>query len=80
MVPTVPSSRRKVIKQTFFNPNFVQLRIESAQKFIAEAAPDSARKFKFLAFIETHQQSTKILPRAFRFGVPANDVSYVSAA
>ena len=69
LVPTASANRRKVIKGTFFDPNFVQLRIKSAQKFVAKASSDSASKFKFLALIETDEQRAKILPRSFRFGV-----------
>ena len=34
LIPTVPASSREVIKGTFINPDFAQLRIESAQKFV----------------------------------------------
>jgi hypothetical protein len=37
LVPTVAASRRKVIKGTTFDPNFVQLREEGAQELLAEA-------------------------------------------
>ena len=73
LVPPIAASRRKVIKRTFFNPDFAKLRIESAQKFVAKASSDSASKFELLAFIKTHQQSAKILTRSLRFGVPPDD-------
>ena len=31
LVPTVPASRREVVKGTFFNANFVQLRVEGTE-------------------------------------------------
>ena len=80
LVPTTPASRRNVKKGTFFNPNFVQLREEGAQELLAEAGSNSASKFEFFSFIDTDKQRGKILSIAFRFGIPANDVSYVSAA
>jgi hypothetical protein len=43
------------------------------QKLFAKSSSDSASKFKFLAFVEAHQQRTKILTRPFRVGVSAND-------
>ena len=52
LVPATPASRRKVVKGTFINPNFVQLRKKSVQKFFAKASSDSASKFKFLPFAE----------------------------
>jgi hypothetical protein len=73
LVPTVAASRRKVEKGAFFNANFAQRRIESAQKFVAKASSDSASKFKFLAFIKTNQQRAKMFSRLFRFGVPTDD-------
>jgi len=45
-----------------------------------EASSNSASKFEFFSFIDTDKQRGKILSIAFRFGIPANDVSYVSAA
>jgi len=80
LVPTVSAYRRKVEKRTFIDPDFVQLRVEGTQKFVAKAGPDSASKFKILSFIETHQQSAKILPSPFRFGIAANDEFLLSLA
>jgi hypothetical protein len=60
-VPTIPTSRRKVEKGTLIDPNFVQLREESAQKLFAEAGPDSASKFKLLSFGKADQQRTEYL-------------------
>ena len=73
LVPTAPASRREVKKGALFNPNFVQLRKESAKKFFAKAGSDSASKFKFLAFVKAHKQRAKILSRPFRFGVSADN-------
>ena len=73
LVPTAPTSCREVEKGTLFNPDFVQLRKETAKKLFAEAGSDSAGKFKFLAFVEANKQRAKILSRAFRLGVSADN-------
>jgi hypothetical protein len=80
LVPTVPTGSRKVEKRTFINPNFVQFGKKSVEEFFAEPSSDSASKFKFLALIETHQQSAKILPSPFRFGITADDEFLLSLA
>jgi hypothetical protein len=43
------------------------------RSFSTKTGSNSASKFKFLALIETQQQNAKIFPRAFRFGIAAND-------
>jgi hypothetical protein len=73
LVPTIPTGSRKVEKGAFLNANFVQRRIESAQKLFAESGSDSASKFYLVAFVEDHQQSAKILSRPLRLGVATND-------
>ena len=81
LVPTTPASRREVIKGTFIDPNFVQLRKKSVQEFFAKPGSNPASKFKFLAFVEADKQRTKILPSPFRcFGIAANDEFLVSLA
>jgi hypothetical protein len=73
LVPTIPTGSRKIKKRAFINPDFVQLRIESAQKFVAKAGSNSTSKFKLLPFVETNKQRAKMFPRSFRFGEPAYD-------
>ena len=43
------------------------------RSFFAKASSYFASKFKFLAFVETNEQRAKIFPRAFRFGVFADN-------
>jgi hypothetical protein len=80
LIPTIPTSGRKIEKGTFFNANFVQLRVETVQKLVAKPSPNSASKFKFLSFVEADQKRTKMFPRSFRFGIAANDEFLLSLA
>ena len=73
LVPTVAASCREVIKGTFINPNLVQLREEGAQKLFAKPGSDSASKFKLLTLVKADEQRAEIFPRAFGFGVSADD-------
>ena len=73
MVPTTPASRRKVIKWTFFDPDFFQFRKETAQKLIAKTGSDSPAEFELLSFVEADKQCAEELTRPFRLGVSPDD-------
>jgi hypothetical protein len=73
LIPTAPASCREIEKGTGIDPDFLQFRIEIAQKLIAKAGSDSTSKFKFVPFVKTNKQRAKILSRSFRLGVSAND-------
>ena len=62
LIRSAAAGNRKVEKGTALNPNFVQIKKESAQKLFAEAGSNSAGKFKFLTFVEADKQRTKMLP------------------
>jgi hypothetical protein len=51
LVPAAPTGCRDVEKGTGIDPDLLQFRIETAQKFIAKAGSNSASKFAFLAFV-----------------------------
>ena len=62
LVPTVPASCRDVEKGTGIDPDLLQFRIETAQKLIAKAGPDSAAEFEVLAFVKADQKRAAIFP------------------
>ena len=56
------SGRRKVIKGTFINSNFVQLRVEGTQKLFAKPVPTPPANLRFLP----SKKPTSRAPKYFR--------------
>ena len=72
MIPTTPANRRDVEKWTLFDPDLLQIRIQTSKKLIAKAGSDSSGEFQVLAFVKTDKQRAEIFPAAFRIGIPAD--------
>jgi hypothetical protein len=72
LVPSVAPGCRKIIKRTAFNPDFLQVIEERAQKLFAEAGSDSPGEFKALAFVKANEQCAEVFPRPFRLGISAD--------
>jgi hypothetical protein len=49
LIPTTPANRRDVEKWTLFDPDLLQIRIQTSKKLIAKAGSDSSGKFQVLA-------------------------------
>src|ERR1700730_480870 len=62
LVPTAATHWRKVIKGTGIGPDFLQFRIETAQKLTAKAGPDPPAQFEVLAFVKADQKRAEIFP------------------
>jgi hypothetical protein len=72
LISTTPANRRNVKKWTLFDPDLLQIRIQTSKKLIAKAGSDSSGEIQVLAFVKTDKQRAEIFPAAFRMGISAD--------
>jgi hypothetical protein len=68
LIPSVPSGCREIRKRASFNPNFLQVIKERAQKLFAEAGSDSPGEFEIFAFVKANEQRAEVFPSGSVYG------------